>query len=88
MSELFWTKRSIKDLRLITSKEAKRIVSKIELYCQQADPFIFAEPLRGILKGLFRFRVGDYRVIFQKDARGKVTIFLILSVRHRKDAYE
>jgi len=41
----------------------KRIVEKLELYSQQPDPLKFAEPLTG--SNEYRFRIGDYRVIFE-----------------------
>jgi mRNA interferase RelE/StbE len=41
----------------------KRIVKKLELYSQQPDPLKFAEPLTG--SNEYRFRIGDYRVIFE-----------------------
>lgn len=41
----------------------KRIVEKIEFYSLQPDPLKFSEPLTGSSE--YRFRVGDYRVIFE-----------------------
>lgn len=41
------------------------------------------EPLKGKYKGLFKLRVGDYRVVYAKTKNG----VLILRVRHRKHAY-
>ena len=41
----------------------KRIVEKVEFYTLQSDPLKFAEPLTGSSE--YRFRVGDYRVIFE-----------------------
>jgi mRNA interferase RelE/StbE len=41
----------------------KRIVEKLEPYSQQPDPLKFAEPLTG--SNEYRFRIGDYRVIFE-----------------------
>lgn len=40
-----------------------RIVEKIELYSLQPDPLQFSEPLTGSHE--YRFRIGDYRVIFE-----------------------
>lgn len=41
----------------------KRIASKMRFYAQQPDPLEFAEPLTGSHN--YRFRIGDYRVIFK-----------------------
>jgi len=40
-----------------------RIVEKLEFYSKQPDPLKFADPLTA--SDEYRFRVGDYRVIFE-----------------------
>ena len=45
-----------------------------------------AKSLRGALKGAFRIRTGDYRVLFNLDpARRRIVIFRIAD---RRDVYE
>ena len=44
------------------------------------------KPLTGPLKGLFRFRAGDYRILYQINATKK-TIYVV-RIAHRKEAYE
>jgi mRNA interferase RelE/StbE len=42
-------------------------------------------PLGGALTGLWRLRVGDYRLIFEiDDRRREVTV---VGIRHRREAY-
>jgi mRNA-degrading endonuclease RelE of RelBE toxin-antitoxin system len=41
----------------------KRIATKMRFYAKQPDPLQFAEPLTG--SHTYRFRIGDYRVIFK-----------------------
>jgi len=43
-------------------------------------PHEYAEPLRKTLKGYWKLRVGDYRVVFRVDAEE----ILILSVQFRR----
>ena len=44
------------------------------------------KPLKGELSGYYRYRVGDYRVIYEiDDGLGQVTIILI---EHRSRVYE
>ncbi len=66
--------------RLPTSLQI-RILSKIELYATQSDPLQFAEPLS--TSDLYRFRVGDYRIIFE-ILHGKIWI---LAFKRRDEAY-
>jgi mRNA interferase RelE/StbE len=47
-------------------------------------PEAYGEPLRRTLKGYWKLRVGDYRVIFKVEG-DKITI---LGIRHRRDIYK
>lgn len=42
--------------------------------------------LSGQLAGLFRYRVGDHRVIFEINEKSKIV--KVLSIRHRKNVYK
>lgn len=76
-----------KDLRSLDKKIAQRIVLKVQSYTNATDPLVEAKRLSGALNGLFRYRVGDYRVIFELDVTGVLTILTILRIKHRKDVY-
>jgi mRNA interferase RelE/StbE len=49
-----------------------------------ADPYS-AKPLTGDLSGHYSFRVGDYRIIYEIDAR-ELVVF-IEKLLHRKEVY-
>jgi mRNA interferase RelE/StbE len=49
------------------------------------DPKTIAEPLAGEFRGLWRFRVGDYRIIC--DLQREVLLILVLQIGHRKEVY-
>ena len=44
------------------------------------------KPLAGPLKGLFPFRAGDYRIVYQVNVTKK-TVYVV-RIAHRKEAYE
>jgi mRNA interferase RelE/StbE len=44
------------------------------------------KPLTGPLKGLFRFRAGDYRIVYQIDVAKRAVY--VVRIAHRKEAYE
>ena len=48
-----------------------------------SEPSHYGEPLRHTLKGYWKLRVGDYRVIFQLHDR----LVLVIEIGHRKDIY-
>jgi len=41
-------------------------------------------PIRGKFEGLFRLRIGDYRIIYAKTQKG----ILILKIGHRSKVYK
>ena len=49
------------------------------------NPRHFGEPLKGGRTGLWRYRVGDYRVICQ--IRDEALLFLALAVGHRREVH-
>ena len=70
------------DLPLIDRKTKERIQRAIEERLRTA-PHEYGEPLRKSLKGYWKLRVGDYRVVF-KVIKSEVWI---LGIRHRKSVY-
>lgn len=62
----------------------KRIVEKLEFYTRQPDPLIYVDFLTDLKIGKYRFRIGNYRVIFDLIDQD---IIMILDVDHRKDIY-
>ena len=68
----------VHDFKKIDKKTAKRIIDKIEQdFSEDPDCGI---PLKGQFKGLYKFRIGEYRAIYNKTKEG----VLILRVAHRK----
>ncbi len=72
----------IEDLPLIDRRTKARIRKAIEERLHNA-PQDYGEPLRKTLKGYWKLRVGDYRVVF-KVIGSEVWI---LGIRHRKSIY-
>lgn len=52
---------------------------------EAANPRDFGKPLRGEKKGLWRYRVGDYRIIC--DIRDVKKTVVVLALGHRKGVY-
>ncbi len=50
------------------------------------DPVKLGTQLKGNIKGLYRYRIGEYRVIYVIDQTEKKII--ILNVNHRKKIYK
>lgn len=87
--KLIYSLAAEKDLARIEKSQAIRIIKKVCEYALSGDPFSKAKKLKGFSIDTYRFRVGDYRVIFRQDIRGKMLVVLIiLKIAHRKDAYK
>lgn len=65
-----------------------RILKKIAFFASQKNPSRFAKKLKDFALGEYRFRIGDYRVLFDVDHKGNIFILMILRIKHRKDIYE
>lgn len=70
-----------KDLKKLDAPAIKKILNKIEKDLG-SDPGK-GESLKGDFKGLFRYRIGDNRVVYSKTREG----ILVLRIGHRRDVY-
>jgi mRNA interferase RelE/StbE len=70
------------DLRKIPTETRRRIGRLIEARLG-TSPERFGVPLSGSLRGYWKLRVGDYRVVFKIAGKD----VWVLAVLHRKDVY-
>ena len=82
MYKILLTKRALKDLEKLNVDVKLRIKDKLKLLLN--DPVGSSKKLSNPLIGSYRFRAGDYRVIFDIDDDKLV----ILRIGHRKDIYK
>ena len=85
---LLYADHARKDLKKLDKEAALRIVNKIKENSELKNPLSRAKELKGVLSGLYRYRIGDYRIIFEYDNMGKIIILTILIIKHRKDSYK
>jgi mRNA interferase RelE/StbE len=74
-----------KDLEKLDRPTCKRILDKVETYLAK-DPKGLGKALTGEFQGLWRYRVGDFRVIY-KIAEKEILI-IVARVGHRKNVYD
>ena len=86
--QLEYTRTSVKHLKTIDQKIAQRIVKKLAFFVAQKNPLLHAKKLAHSAYGTYRFRIGDYRVLFDVNKGEVVKILLILSIKHRGDIYK
>ena len=80
-----FTDQAADDLAEITKTIAQRILDKIHWLSANCGSLTPAA-LAGDLTGIYKLRVGDYRVLYtlNNDARS----VCILRIRHRRDVYK
>ncbi len=87
MFSIEYTNTAAKQLMKMDRKIAAFIVSYIDkklVNCE--NPRLCGKALKGSLNGIWRYRVGDYRILAKiEDERGVITIVEIV---YRKDLYE
>ena len=88
MYKIVYTSKARKDLKNLDFYVGQRIIKKIRAYKETNNPLNFAKPLKNSRIGHFRFRIGDYRAVFDIDNNGNIKILLILKIAHRKEVYK
>lgn len=80
-----WDDRARKELRSLDNGIQKKILSYLRERVTE-NPRDFGKQLSGDKAGLWRYRIGDFRVVcrFQDDK----FIVLVVAVGHRKEIYE
>ena len=75
-----------KQLRKLDKPIQKRLLDWLEDRIEGCkNPRHFGEPLRGEMAGLWRYRIGDYRVIC--EIQDKQIVVLALAIGHRREIY-
>jgi mRNA interferase RelE/StbE len=73
-----------RDLQRLDSAIARRVVNRLAWLAANAES-VRHEPLTGDLAGLWKLRVGDYRVLYDLVHQEKV--ILVHAVGHRREIY-
>jgi mRNA interferase RelE/StbE len=77
---------SLKQLKKLDKQIAQRIIGFIEdKIALLGDPRQIGKPLQGQFVNLWRYRIGDYRVIV--EIQDDELIIQVIKIGHRKDIY-
>ena len=80
-----WNKDAEKDLSKLQKQDASRIVRKVEQMLVQ-EPYKLGTALKGRFLGLHRYRVGNYRVIY--EIVDEKVLVMVLQIGHRSKIYD
>lgn len=81
------SERALKQLKKLEKQAATQILHYLdERIVGTHDPRRWGKQLKGELNNVWRYRIGDYRILCQ--LQDKVFIVLVLEAGHRKDIYK
>ena len=83
MAEVEWTEKAITDLERFGEVTVQRILRKVTWFTNNFER-ITPEPLAHDLKGTFKLRVGDWRVVYTIERE----IIVIQFIGHRREIYK
>lgn len=78
--------RAVRAMRKLDKPVARRIFDGVERLASLDDPSGSCKALTGPLSGLWRLRVGDYRVLL--DIRRGDVVIVAIDVGHRSTVYD
>lgn len=81
--QLKYTKNAVGAIQKLPPQVKKRLGRKLLWFSEQPNALSFAKPLTKPADAQYRYRVGNYRILF--DLVGNDIV--ILYVQHRKDVY-
>jgi mRNA interferase RelE/StbE len=82
-----WEDEAVKELKKLDARAQRNIVRFLrEKIAVEDDPRRFGDPLRKDLKGLWKYRIGDYRIICSIEE--KSVIVLVVRAGHRRSVYK
>ena len=86
MIDVEFTAEAAADLAGLSKSVAQRILKKIRWLAENFE-VITPEPLTGEWKGLYKLRVGDYRILYTFSV-AKQKVIVIHLVKHRREVYK
>ena len=84
--QLSFSDKALKSLKRIPKSDNQRIIVALEELAKDPDSKTNVKRLNNHPDAIFRLRVGNYRVLYDKN--DTVRIIAVIDVGHRKDIYE
>ena len=83
MASVKWSQNALVSLEDLDAHVRERVLSRVS-WLEENFMEVAPEPLRRELKGLYKLRIGDYRVIYSL----RQDMLIIEAVGHRRDIYK
>ncbi|MBA3724213.1 MAG: type II toxin-antitoxin system RelE/ParE family toxin [Candidatus Levybacteria bacterium] len=79
---LIYTRTAVSDIKKLDIVVRKRLGKKLQTFAR--EPMTYGKKLIDASIGSYRWRIGDYRIIFDMDGKNIV----ILRIKHRRESYK
>jgi len=83
ISDYRFTKQAVKDVSRLPKTYQRKILKKLDFFVKSGEPLKYVKKMVDSELGEYRFRIGDYRVIFDVEA----SFLKILTIGHRREVY-
>ena len=83
--KISYTPTAVDDLRNLPKNIQKRIVEKMRFFLLSGNPMKFSESIKDKSLGDFRFRIGDYRVLFDITSGKMISV---VNIKKRDKVYK
>jgi mRNA interferase RelE/StbE len=83
---IVFDKKAQKELTKLDREVQRRIIFELDNISILDNPRLLGKALTGSLAGLWRYRIGNYRVVCQIHD-GKLQV-LVIKIAHRKEVYK
>lgn len=84
--QLTFSDKALKSLKKIPKADTERIINALEELAQDPDKKTNVKRLTNHPDAVFRLRVSNYRVLYDKHE--VVRVIAVIDIGHRKDIYE
>ena len=80
--KIVYTKSAYKDIQRLDAVAKKKLKEKVAVFSKK--PFSYARKLMDSKIGTYRWRAGNYRIVFDMDGKR----IIILRIGHRREIYK
>jgi mRNA interferase RelE/StbE len=77
---------AVKDLKKLPRSEQKKILKAVNHIAQLSNPRSTGKALKGPFGSLWRYRMGNYRILCKIET--SILVILVIAIGHRKDIYK
>lgn len=85
MYRLIFTDRALKSLKFIPKRDAEKIIEQLQELAKSPNSNSNVKCLQNHPRAVYRLRIGNYRVLFNKYK--ELEVLEVVDVGHRKDIY-